>query len=163
MSQINPYAPPTAKVADVSHGEAAAAIWNPRAAAAWSLVLGPIFCTYLHARNWEALGQPRKAATSRMWMWAAIAITVALVIAQMALPESIIIEAMSWAASFVILIAWYYSIGKSQQAFVTVHFGQDYPRRGWLKPLLAALGVFVAFIVAMIILLLVVTEFSGSA
>jgi hypothetical protein len=151
MSQANPLAPSTAKVADVRLTEAAPALWNPSAAASWSLLFSPIFGSYLHARNWEALGQPEKAASSRKWMVVSIIFFVAIVLAAVVLPDSKAADGVGKLGGFALLIAWYYTIGKSQQVYVVARFGKEYPRRGWSKPLLAALGVSIVFVVVLAI------------
>ena len=51
----NPYAPPKAEVADVGRTEVAPALWNPNAAASWSLLFSPAFGAFLHMKNWQAL------------------------------------------------------------------------------------------------------------
>ena len=61
----NPYAAPKARVEDDRRAAAAAPIWNPSAAASWSLPFSPIFGAYLHMLNWRALGDEQKAATAR--------------------------------------------------------------------------------------------------
>src|SRR5438552_4573164 len=88
MSQANRFAPPTAEVADVRLAEAAPALWNPNAAASWSLLFSPIFGSYLHARNWEALDRPDKAASSRKWMVGSIIFFVVIALAAFVLPDS---------------------------------------------------------------------------
>jgi len=159
MSGQNPYAPPQAKVADVDqlvNGENAPALWNPNAAASWSLIFSPIFGAYLHMRNWEALGQPEKAAKSKNWLIGTIVCALLFVIVPLFLPESKGVDALGRAFGFAPLIAWYYAIGKSQQVFVLGKFGKTYPRRGWSKPFLAAVGIVIAlfaiaFVVAFVI------------
>lgn len=161
MSQPNPFAPPNAEVADVPLDEAAPALWNPGAAAGWSLLFSPIFGAYLHARNWEALGQPDKAAASRKWMMGSIAFFVVIVLASFAVPDSKLGDALGRAGGIALLVSWYYSIGKSQRAFVLARFGKDYPRRGWGKPILVALGCFVGFIVVAGIVGLLIGALTG--
>lgn len=36
---------------------AAIALWNPNAAANWSLLFTPLFGAYLHMLNWRSLGE----------------------------------------------------------------------------------------------------------
>lgn len=147
MSENNPFAPPKAAVDDVRPTEAAPALWNPGAAAGWSLLFSPIFGAYLHARNWEALGQPDKAATSRKWMWGSVVFFVVLLITSFFVPDSKLADALGRVGGLVLLVSWYYNLGKTQRAHVAARFGQDYPRRGWGKPLLAALGFILLFVV----------------
>jgi hypothetical protein len=160
MPEQNPYAPPQAQVADIDQlasGENAPALWNPNAAASWSLIFTPIFGAYLHMRNWEALGQPEKAARSKNWMIGSIVCALLFVTVPLFLPESKGVDALGRAFGFALLITWYYAIGKSQQAFVLGKFGKAYPRRGWSKPLLAAVGALIALFVVVFVGTLVVT------
>ena len=64
MSQENPYAPPTAAVADIGTATAAPRppLWNPGAAASWSLLLSPVFGAILHMKNWQAMGEQTAGA-----------------------------------------------------------------------------------------------------
>ena len=115
----NPFAPPKSEVADVIGGKVAPALWNPNAAANWSLLFSPIFGAFLHMKNWEELGEPDKAKASRQWVIAGIVVFVVLALA------------------------------RHQTAYVKARFGKVYPRKGWSKPLaLAVLGV-LAFILAL--------------
>lgn len=150
MPEQNPYAPPRAQVADIDplvSGESAPALWNPNAAASWSLLFSPIFGAYLHMRNWQALGQPEKAARSKNWVVGSLVCILLLIIVPLFLPDSKGVDAIGRACGFALLVSWYYAIGKSQQAFVLGKFGKTYPRRGWSKPLLAAIGAVIALCV----------------
>ena len=42
-------------------------LWNPNAAANWSLLFTPIFGSYLQFRNWQALGKKDEADNARNW------------------------------------------------------------------------------------------------
>jgi hypothetical protein len=163
MTQQNPYAPPMAEVADVAAPtEAAPPLWNPAAAASWSLLFSPIFGAFLHMRNWQALGQPDKAAKSKTWIVATIVFLIVASLAPILIPSSAL-DALGRFGGLGILIAWYYALGKSQQAFVAGRFGKSYPRRGWLKPILAALGVVFAFFRVVFFIAFVIGAASGAA
>ena len=41
-------------------------LWNPNAAAIWSLFFTPIFGAWIHARNWKALNRQKEARWSMM-------------------------------------------------------------------------------------------------
>ena len=157
MPEKNPYAPPIAEVTDfTSATDQAPPLWNPNAAASWSLVFSPIFGAYLHMKNWQALGQAEKAAKSKNWV---IGLTVFFLFA-ITLPlfanGSGASELLGRFGGFVLLIAWYYGIGKSQSGYVLAKFGKNYKRRGWSVPLLIALGLFVGLIVAVVLLALAI-------
>lgn len=154
MPEQNPYAPPKAQVADIDElatGENAPALWNPNAAASWSLLFSPIFGAYLHMRNWQALGQPEKVARSKNWLIGSVVCISLLMIIPLLMPDSKGTDALGRAIGFALLITWYYAIGKSQQAFVLGKFGKTYPRRGWAKPLLVAIGIVIALFVVVFV------------
>ena len=147
MSEHNPYAAPKAVVADVLEIEAAPALWNPTAAGAWSLLFTPIFGAFLHMQNWKALGQPDKAATSKQWIFGSIAFIVATtLLAFFTIPSSKTLDNISNFSGLILLVVWYYAIGKSQQNHVAARFGKTYPRRGWAIPILTAIGIAVLFV-----------------
>jgi hypothetical protein len=163
MSQQNPYAPPRAEVAEIAPPtDAAPPLWNPAAAASWSLLFSPIFGAFLHMRNWQALGEPDKAAKSKTWIVATIVFLVVASLAPILIPSAAL-DALGRFGGIAILIAWYYALGKSQQALVAARFGKSYPRRGWLKPILAALGVVLAFFLVVFVIAFIIGAASGPA
>lgn len=143
----NLYAPPQAEVADVQGLQPAPPLWNPGAAAGWSLLFTPIFGAMLHRANWEAMGEPEKAAVNTWWIRATIAFLVLTLVFGAVLPESGVMDAISRFGGIGLLVAWYYHVGKSQQALVLARYGKGYPRKPWGKPLglgvLAYLGIVV--------------------
>ncbi|MGA2398383.1 MAG: hypothetical protein ABSG30_10035 [Steroidobacteraceae bacterium] len=142
----NLYAPPKAQVADIVHGEAAPALWNPGAAASWSVLLSPAFGAFLHMKNWEALGESDKAAAARKWVVIYLVTVVGLSVVAAFLPSNNAIPGLVRLSGFVLLISWYYASGKSQVDFVKSRYGKQYPRKGWAQPLLIAMGTIVGFI-----------------
>lgn len=102
-------------------------LWNPNAAANWSLLFSPAFGAYLHMKNWEALGENSKASTSKTW-----------------LISSIILSVLG--LGFFVLVAWYFSIGKKQAIYVEQKFGEHYLRKSWGIPLLIGFSIFIVYI-----------------
>jgi hypothetical protein len=153
----NRYAPPAAHVEDVQTAvDEAPALWNPGAAAAWSLLFSPVFGALLQMKNWQALGDAQKAATSKTWAGLSLAFMIGLVLLGAFLPESKALDQFSRIAGLAFLLAWYFSHGKLQVAHVKQRFGKTYPRRGWGKPLgyalLVIFGIFaVVFVVAFVV------------
>ena len=68
----NPYAPPSARVADGVNTDAPPALWNPNAAANWCLIFTPAFGAFLNMLNWDALGEGERAASSKRWFAASL-------------------------------------------------------------------------------------------
>ena len=144
MQDNNPYAPPKAEVEGViGDGVAAPPLWNPNAAASWSLLFTPIFGTWLHWKNWVALGDKERAATARMWLIAsAVVVGASMVLAQAVTAVAGAVRAVN----FGFLLAWYFTSAKPQAAWVKQRFGDAYPRRGWAVPILIAIGAVIGTI-----------------
>ncbi len=53
------------------------ALWNPTAAALWSLLLSPALGAWLLKRNWERLGHPDKAREAFGWFFLMIGFNLA--------------------------------------------------------------------------------------
>ena len=152
----NRYAPPKASVADMAEGRSAPALWNPNAAASWSLLFSPAFGAILQMKNWQRLGEPAKATTSKAWAIVSLAVLVLVLIASILLPDSKALDGVTRIVALGMLFGWYFSIGRQQASYVQARFGKSYPRRGWTKPLLLALLAFVAFMVVAVVIALVV-------
>jgi hypothetical protein len=156
----NPYAPPKAEVADIVENRVAPNLWNPNAAASWSLLFSPAFGAFLHMKNWQALGEPAKAASSKAWVVVTLSVLVGFSVLAAFLPDNKGIDGLSRSVAFVLLLSWYYASGKPQAAFIKARFGKSYPRRGWLKPLLLALLALVGFVAVVVAVAMVAPMFS---
>lgn len=121
-------------------------LWNPDAAACWSLVLTPAFGAWLQMKNWTALGEHEEAAASRRWCIGVLVVLVGLQLLQ-ALAPSPILGRIGNVIGLPLLLGWYYLSGRPQARYVRERFGKAYPRRGWGK----ALGGAVLFMVAVIL------------
>ena len=90
-------------------------LWNPNAAANWSILFSPIFGAYIHAKNWERLGQPDKAASSMNWvvgcsiLWGLNLIVFLATVNSKNGPKD-----FANYASFVALLWWYFGSAKHQ-------------------------------------------------
>jgi hypothetical protein len=151
-TEDNPYAAPSSPMQDAVAAEAAPALWNPNAAASWSLLFSPVFGAYLQMRNWQALGDAQKAKVSWYWCVGSLAFIVVGVVASILVPDTSPIQKLTDRSGIVLLLAWYLSNGKQQPAYVKERFGKDYPRKGWAAPLGIAFGAVFAFFVAAVVL-----------
>jgi hypothetical protein len=137
----NPYAPPRSSVDDgaglaARATEDAVALWNPNAAASWSLLLSPIFGGILVSRNWVALGRPDKAKITIAWV----------VVSGLVHFVQLFVDA-KWNKflALPLLLGWYFSDAKPQVRYVAERFGDGYPRRKWARPLLIALLALIVY------------------
>ncbi len=112
-------------------------LWNPNAAANWSLLLSPLFGQILHYKNWRVLGDNSKARQSLIWIGATIAAWIAAFI--------IPIEGMKGVVALGALLGWYFVLARKQIALVKSRFGSTYTRRSFLLPLGIAVLIWVAF------------------
>ena len=147
MLDDNRYAPPKALVEGASpeHGEAPP-LWNPNAAANWSLLFSPVFGTWLHWKNWQALGDHQRAATARNWLVTAAVVLLA------AVGVALTVGAGGRALNFLFLLAWYFAAAKPQARLVKERYGDRYPRRSWWQPLGIAIGALVGLCVVIVVL-----------
>ena len=131
-------------------------LWNPTAAANWCIIFTPIFSAFLHARNWEALGDPERAKSNWHWMWISIAF-ILFTMVSVFLPESRALDYVIRVGGVGIIAGWYFAIGKPQIKYVKQQLGGQYTKKGWGIPFLAgvsctglaiitvALGLFIQF------------------
>ena len=149
----NRFAPPKATVEGAySEVEVAPPLWNPNAAASWSLLFTPIFGTWLHMKNWQMLGDHERAAGARGWFVAALVVLLVSVLLAFVLPPRL--AELIRVGNFGFLIAWYYAAAKPQVRFIKGRYGERYPRRGWLVPIATAIGVIVLALLAFVALAL---------
>ena len=83
------------------------ALWNPAAAALWSLALSPAFGAWLHMRNWERLGEEEKAKEAASWFAMACglhAVNLLIVLAGTMLERE---TGMAYCVALAFLAAWY--------------------------------------------------------
>jgi hypothetical protein len=135
-------------------------LWNPNAAANWSLVFTPAFGALLHAKNAESLGRIEEARANRVWFGVTVAyLAVTLV--------GIFIPAMPdgafRAAGMVLLLSWYFSLAKKQARYVKESLHGQYERRSWIKPLIGAFGSLLGFFVLAVVLSAIQIAMFGSA
>lgn len=132
--------------------DGAPALWNPAAAANWSLLFTPVFGAALHMKNWRALGDEQKAGQAKMWMIASLVILLGMMLAGIVLPESTELDRMGRSVGMAVLLGWYFTAARAQQKLVKERFGKNYERRGWAKPIgMALLAIGGVFCVMMII------------
>lgn len=121
------------------------AIWNPNAAANWSIIFSPAFGSYLQMLNWQSLGERERAATAQIWFYISLAMLVGNVLLFIADPKASD-AAVGW-LGILYLFTWYFGVGRSQSTFVKGKFGENYPRKSWGKPLLIGVTAFVGYVV----------------
>jgi hypothetical protein len=145
----NPYAPPAAKLEPT--GADAPPLWNPGAAASWSILLTPIFGAWLHMKNWEALREPEQAKRARSWMVMLATVQAALMLCvALPFPWSESVLEMSRPLGLGLLVGWYLKAGRPQLMLVRERYGSSYPRQPWGRPLLIGLSVWIGAVVLMI-------------
>lgn len=133
------------------------ALWNPAAAALWSLALSPAFGAWLHMRNWERLGEDDKAKEAASWFAMACslhAVNLLIVLVGAALERE---TGLPYSVGLAFLAAWYIRSGHAQVRYVADMHGSGYARRPWIAPLLAGAAALAALIFLTAILILAVS------
>ena len=125
--------------------EAPAAIWNPTALVNWSLPFTPAFGAWLQMLNWQSLGETELAEISKKWFYASLGMLLVYGIAGIALAGNEAGLLLLRMLPFLYLVTWYLGSGRPHMKYVKERFGNDYNRRPWKKPLLAASGLAVMY------------------
>lgn len=133
-----------------------AAIWNPGAAAGWSIIFSPAFGSYVQMLNWRALGEWDKADSAQNWFRVSIGMLVVYVLIALFVDDSKAGDGAIQSLGFLFLLVWYFVAGRAQVLYVKRNFGSDYARRAWGKPLLIGVSAFVGYILASVILAAIV-------
>jgi hypothetical protein len=111
--------------------EFACEIWNPAAAARWSLLFTPAFGAFIHMRNWQALDQPERAQSARRWFHASLGVLM-LQILTSALNARLRTEPMLLhPVGLLFLLVWYFAAARQQTLLVKARFGGGYRRKRW--------------------------------
>lgn len=135
-----PVSPPPSAQSEHAQ-EISPALWNPAAAVNWSILFTPIFGTYLHTKNWKALGEPARARSSIIWFWVSLVLIGIAVLGP--LNEKATGGVMLW-----MVILWYIFAARKQISYIRERVGKNYPRRSFGKPILIAALVMVAALIA---------------
>lgn len=134
-------------------GDDTLALWNPKAAALWSLLLTPAFGAWLHARNWERLGHPEKAKEAQAWLVAICAVNlINLAVVAVATANGSDFSIPS-SVGLALLAVWYCMSAHAQVKYVALHHGVAYARRTWGLPLMTGLAAVAAFVLLNIVVL----------
>ena len=149
MNNENRYAPPKAVVDGITPERTnVPPLWNPDAAANWSLLFTPIFGSWLHMLNWRALGETERAKSAKTWLLLLAPLIVGGDLAVALMPGGGITEGVAL-LRFVLLLAWYFGSARGQARLVKAQYGNDYVRRRWARPLLGATGLWATAGIAM--------------
>ncbi|SFE63184.1 hypothetical protein SAMN04487869_1122 [Marinobacter sp. DSM 26671] len=125
---------------DTASGPQSIEIWNPTAAANWSLLFSPIFGAFLQAKNWKSLGEQNKSKSSMLWVYlGCLIIFLVLIVPGLAKYGSGI--GIIW------LLFWYFTASKSQTKYVKEKYNDEYEKKGWFKPIIIAIGLIFSLII----------------
>lgn len=147
-STPNPYMSPTLPAAgggeaafpDVTGAPAPPAIsplWNPKAAALWSLLFSWAFGSFLLARNWKALGDEERAKRCMLWFYGFFPFLIAAIVVS----EFGDFAAFLRPAGIGIFVAWFITERTPQADYLEQRFGGRYPRKSWLMPIGVAICI----------------------
>jgi len=125
------------------------ALWNPNAAANWSLLFTPAFGAYFHARNAEAMGRTNEAKANKVWFYISLAYLGFVLISNFipAIPEGLF-----KLSALVLLFSWYFSLAKKQIRYVKETYRSGYDRKPWMKPLLISFGCLIGVYVVLFVI-----------
>jgi hypothetical protein len=116
-------------------------LWNPRAAAWWSLMFSPAFGAYLLMLNWQNLGKPEKAAEARTWFQTVCGFFALNLIVEVFCAAHGTENPIPNSIGLALTATWYVLSARPQEKYVDELQHGDYVRKAWPKPLSIALAV----------------------
>lgn len=156
MENYNPYQAPNSDLDDYDDDYDIPPLYNPNAAALWSILFTP-FGAWIHAKNWEAIGEEQLAKQNYWYVIAVFAFIFGTTLLEMttgfALPST--------GVSIGLLLGWYFSLGKKQIALFKEELGTDYEKKSLVVPVLAGVFGGMVAVVAVLIGLQVLLEMFG--
>ena len=135
-STLPPLSPPLSERSSTAAPE----LWNPNAAANWSLMFTPIFGAWIHAKNWNELGQHERGNKSMLWVYIGFAILVTVLF----LPD-----VGGRLVSIAFLISWYFLSAKSQVKYLKEN-SINYEKKSWGKAVLLGFASLIIFLLIVI-------------
>jgi hypothetical protein len=102
----------------------------------------PIFGAWLHAKNWNELGQHERGNKSMLWVYIGFAILLTVIF----LPD-----AGARIVSCVFLISWYFFSAKSQVKYLKEN-NINYEKKSWGKAILLGFASLVVFIIICVVI-----------
>lgn len=118
------------------------ALWNPNVSGLWSIIVAP-FGAWIHSKNWKTLGNDKLCKYNQYY-----ALTMVFSMFTNRIFDMLTGFESRPSLVAIILIIWYFHLGRKQTEFVTQHYTY-YQRKSWLKPILIGQ---VGFIVLWIII-----------
>lgn len=117
-------------------------LWNPNAAANWSLLFTPIFGSYLQMKNWQALGKPEDANTAKNWIIFTIIFILFINFATPFIWDDVEkVTTISRGLGFWYIIIWYFAYAKKQPKYVKEKLNDNYQKKSWIIPLISAVVI----------------------
>lgn len=131
----------------------APSLWNPIALANWSLLLTPLFGSYLVAENYKAMGKPKEGEEAMVWFYVGIAIFLSVLFLLLSL--GLFGFGVAMLIYPVYLVSWNFKSARKQNRAVLSEYGETYERQPWGKAL--AIGI-----AALIMWWIIISVFSSN-
>ena len=128
------------------------AIWNPNAAANWSIVFTPVFGSYLQMLNWRSLGEQGRAEASRRWFYVGLCMLLVYLLIGMLVPDEKAADGAARGLGLVFLVTWYFVSARTQAKYVKAKYGTEYLRQPWGRALLYGVAGIVAYFALAVVL-----------
>ncbi|MDD4930189.1 MAG: hypothetical protein PHP85_13055 [Gallionella sp.] len=111
-------------------------LWNPDALANWSLLLTPIFGSYLVSENYKAMGNSKDAKSAMDWFYIGIA---AILSAFLIVPLGMYGFGIWMLIYLAYLLSWFFMSARKQKHAVLSKYGKNYERQPWGKVLVISI------------------------
>ncbi|MGO4155997.1 lysozyme inhibitor LprI family protein [Cupriavidus sp. YAF13] len=120
-------------------------IWNPSTVTGLSFILTPAFGACLQASNWKALGQPERAASSKVWFYISLLVLAGLAGLSVYAGGDETSRGLVNVVALAYFAVWYAVSGRLQVAHVKQVYGKTFKKRSLFKPVLIALALVIVY------------------
>jgi len=132
------------------------ALWSPSWSSFLSIFFTPAFGAYVHAKNWEILGNPEKVAINKLFFWltgGALLLKIFFAFLSGVNPTFGRLAFIFGFSIGVLLIIWYVVVARSQTVYFNDRFPRGYRRLPWRSSWINVAGlVFLVHVAAQVYL-----------
>lgn len=118
-------------------------IFSPNASAGLSIIFGPVFGTFLHMKNWKALGNPEAERNSLIWLSISVILLAVFLALNFIQGFGDFTDKGITAFSFWVTVIWYFTSGKKQLNYVK-GIKENVNKKSFVKPVLC--GIFLIMV-----------------
>ncbi|MBX9654973.1 prolyl oligopeptidase family serine peptidase [bacterium] len=109
-------------------------LWSPSWSSFLSFFFTTAFGSYVHARNWEILEHPQKAALNMIFFWISVGLLSGELLLGLLSGFNVSFARLAYffaSSNGLLIFIWYFVVGRSQSTYFNRRFPRGYRRISW--------------------------------